>query len=53
MGIANDVIGALKRQPLAIVLVVINVIFLAGIIAATERKDALIADLVEHCVVRK
>lgn len=58
--VAGGIIDGLKNQPLALALVVVNVLFLcftAFIIHSLkeqgERKDALLSDLAHNCVVRK
>jgi hypothetical protein len=51
--LANNLIDALKAQPLLLALVVVNLCFLIAISVATMCKDALLADLVQHCVVQK
>jgi hypothetical protein len=51
--IAADIIAGLRSQPAMLALVVVNLCFLIAISAATVRKDALLADLVQHCVVQK
>jgi hypothetical protein len=43
----------LKGQPVILALVIVNLLFLLAISAATIRKDALLADLVKQCVVHK
>jgi hypothetical protein len=54
--LARTMIEALREEPLALSLVVINSLFLlAGlyglreIVQATERKDVLLTQLVERC----
>jgi hypothetical protein len=49
-------VESLKSQPLALAIVVVNLLFLVGfafmlheIAQAVERKDALLADMVSHC----
>lgn len=56
--LARTLIEALRDEPLALSLVVINALFLlAGlyglreIVHAVERKDALLAELAKRCVV--
>jgi hypothetical protein len=51
--LANNLIEALKVQPLLLALVAVNLCFLIAISAATMRKDALLSDLVKTCVVQK
>jgi hypothetical protein len=48
--IADRFFEALKSQPLALVLFAVNLAFLAAIMIAVERKDALLADLVTRCM---
>jgi hypothetical protein len=56
--VATSVVESLKSQPLAIALIVINILFLLGVgyllrdlserqATSTERKDALIADMMK------
>lgn len=54
--LVRTIIDTLHDEPIALSLVIINVLFiLAGlygireIVKATERKDALLAQLVDHC----
>jgi hypothetical protein len=54
--VASDVVSSLKDKPLALALVVVNVLFLAvtsyvlsSVKASTERRDKLITDLVTNC----
>lgn len=56
--VAVSIIDALKTQPMALALIVINFGFLImigyilhSLNAGTERKDNLLADLAKHCVV--
>jgi hypothetical protein len=51
--LANNLIDALKAQPLALALVATNLAFLIGISIAVARKDALLAELVKNCVIQK
>jgi hypothetical protein len=55
--LANNLIDALKAQPLVLAVIVINVLFLVGGVyvlhdraTSNERKDALIATLTERCL---
>ena len=52
--IGDDLIAALKRHPLVLALVVVNVLFLSYIVhevaASGERRDQLIAELARECV---
>ncbi|MFK4534269.1 hypothetical protein ABIA00_002452 [Bradyrhizobium ottawaense] len=54
---ASAVAESLRSQPLALALVVINLLFLIGfafmlreIAQAVERKDALLAEIASHCM---
>ncbi|MEY9404453.1 hypothetical protein G6321_00031320 [Bradyrhizobium barranii subsp. barranii] len=54
---ASAVAKSLRSQPLALALVVINLLFLIGfafmlreIAQAVERKDALLAEIASHCL---
>jgi hypothetical protein len=54
--VASDVVSSLKDKPLALALVVVNVLFLAvtsyvlsSVKASTERRDKLITELVTNC----
>ena len=60
METTGKVVDALKGQPLALVLVIVNVLFLFGtgwaardfmgrLEAATQRKDELISSMVQKC----
>ncbi|MCA1455916.1 hypothetical protein I6F35_22375 [Bradyrhizobium sp. BRP22] len=60
--VASGTVEALKSQPLALALVIVNVLFLLGggyvahnfmhaLGEATLRKDALLADLAKRCIV--
>ena len=56
--LAGDLINALKANPLALALVVINVLFLAFMLylvhatkEQTERKDDLMRELAHDCLV--
>jgi hypothetical protein len=56
--VASGVIEGLKSQPLALALIIINMMFLGFTIYIihslrehAERKDALLSDLARHCVV--
>jgi hypothetical protein len=60
--VATGIIDGLKHQPLALALVVINMLFLGSVgyvlhrvgeinSAAAIRRDELLADLARHCVV--
>lgn len=58
--VASTIIESLKGQPLALALVVVNLMFLVGGVYVLNdrrdsnvRKDALIADLVKNCVVHQ
>lgn len=58
--VASGVVEGLKDQPLALALIVVNVLFLAftGYILHSlkdqaERKDALLHELATHCVTVK
>jgi hypothetical protein len=58
--VATGIVDNLKTQPLALAILVINVLFLGfmGFIIHSlkeqaERKDALLGDLARHCVVVK
>ncbi|KYK43425.1 hypothetical protein A1D31_18580 [Bradyrhizobium liaoningense] len=53
----GDIIESLRGQPMALALVVINLLFLSGfaimlreIAQAVERKDALLAEIASHCM---
>lgn len=55
--LAPHIIDALRSQPLALALVVINLLFLTGfafmlreIAQAVARKDALLAEIASHCI---
>ncbi|MCP1761933.1 hypothetical protein [Bradyrhizobium japonicum] len=55
--LATGVAESLKGQPLALALVVINLLFLSGfavmlreIAQAVERKDALLTLIASHCL---
>jgi hypothetical protein len=52
--IGDDLIAALKRHPLVLAAVVVNVLFLSYIVhevaASGERRDQLIAELARECV---
>jgi len=51
--IGDDLIAALKRHPLVLAAVVVNVLFLSYIVhevaASGERRDQLIAELARDC----
>ena len=56
--IAAQTIDALKLHPLALALVVVNVLFIAGagyglheIAASAARRDAMLAQLAKDCTV--
>lgn len=56
--VASGIVDTLKNQPLALALIVINVLFIAfvgfvihGLADAEIRKDNLLADLARNCVV--
>lgn len=56
--VATSTIDALKSQPLALALIVVNVLFLAFVMFIIhslkeqgERKDALLGDLARNCTV--
>jgi hypothetical protein len=56
--VASSVVEGLKSQPLALPLVVVNLLAL-GLVAyvlheisgATQRRDVLITDLAKHCII--
>jgi hypothetical protein len=59
--VATSTVDALKSQPLALALVIVNVLFLLGgmwtahdffqrLETASTRKDALMSDMVERCI---
>ncbi|WLA75047.1 hypothetical protein QIH77_07570 [Bradyrhizobium diazoefficiens] len=55
--VASEAVAALRSQPLALALVVVNLLFLIGfafmlreIAQAVERKDALLAEIASHCM---
>ncbi|MBR1002722.1 hypothetical protein ABIF65_005997 [Bradyrhizobium japonicum] len=55
--VAADIIEALRSQPMALAVVVINLLFLTGfafmlreIVQAVARKDALLAEIASHCM---
>ncbi|MEY9364771.1 hypothetical protein ABH994_007492 [Bradyrhizobium yuanmingense] len=55
--LATRTVEALRSQPLALALVVVNLLFLIGfafmlreIAQAVERKDALLAEIASHCM---
>ncbi|WP_323984489.1 hypothetical protein [Bradyrhizobium japonicum] len=57
LDLGRKVVGALRDHPLALALVVINLLFLTGfgfmlreIARAVARKDALLADIASHCL---
>ena len=56
--VATSTVEALKSQPLALALIIVNVLFLAFMMfiihslkETTERKDALLSELARNCVV--
>lgn len=58
--VAHGIVEGLKSQPLALAIIVINVLFLGFMVyithslkEQTERKDALLSDLARNCVVMK
>jgi hypothetical protein len=55
--VASGVVEGLKEQPLALALIVINVLFIAFMVfvlhslkTQAERKDILLGDLARNCV---
>jgi hypothetical protein len=55
--VAGQIVDALRGQPLALALVVINLLFMIGfalmfreIAQAVERKDTLLAEIASHCM---
>jgi hypothetical protein len=58
--VATATVESLKSQPLALALIVINVLFIGFVSFVlhslkdqAERKDALLGDLARHCVLVK
>jgi hypothetical protein len=55
--VAGSVVEALRREPLSLALVVLNLIFLLTfygffreISASAERRDTLLAELAKNCI---
>ncbi|MGY3130131.1 hypothetical protein ACVWZM_000813 [Bradyrhizobium sp. USDA 4501] len=55
--VASEAVAALRGQPLALALVVVNVLFLIGVgfmlrevSQAVQRKDVLLSQLAERCL---
>jgi hypothetical protein len=58
--LARNIAESLRNQPVALALIVINVIFIAAfaltlreVSASATRRDGLLADLMQHCVINK
>lgn len=55
--VATDVVGALKKEPISLVLILINLLFLVAfyftiheISQSAERRDSLLSEVAKSCL---